>query len=170
MKMHQRTIYFVFALLIQFCAGAVNAAVATTSFLVSAVVVSDCLVLATPLVFGSFLPSAGSNLDANASLTVTCAMGSAYNVGLDVGTGSGATINTRRMTRTVGGSQTLDYSIYMDSIRSTVWGNTIGVNTVASTGTGLPQLLTMYGRVPGVQSSPAPIAIYNDTVTVTVTY
>jgi len=49
-----------------------------------------------------------------------------------------------------------------------VWGNTIGTNTVASTGTGAAQSFTVYGRIPS-QTTPAP-ATYTDTITVTVTY
>ncbi len=49
-----------------------------------------------------------------------------------------------------------------------MWGNTIGTDTVAGTGTGSNQSLTVYGRVP-VQSTPVG-ATYTDTVIVTVTY
>jgi len=49
-----------------------------------------------------------------------------------------------------------------------VWGNTVGTNTVAGTGTGNSQSLTVYGNVPAQATPPA--ATYNDTITVTVTY
>ncbi|MBS0432870.1 MAG: spore coat protein U domain-containing protein, partial [Proteobacteria bacterium] len=53
-------------------------------------------------------------------------------------------------------------------LRTVVWGNTIGTNTVASTGTGSAQAFTVYGQVPAQTTPPA--AVYNDTVNVTVTY
>jgi spore coat protein U-like protein len=48
------------------------------------------------------------------------------------------------------------------------WGQTVGTDTVSSTGTGAVQSFTVYGQVPA-QSTPAPGA-YSDTITVTVTY
>ena len=66
------------------------------------------------------------------------------------------------------GANTVNYSLYSDSGRTTVWGNTIGTNTVAATGNGASQSYSVYGRVTA-QTTPAP-ATYSDTVTVTVTY
>jgi spore coat protein U-like protein len=60
------------------------------------------------------------------------------------------------------------YSLYSDSGRATVWGNTVGTNTVAGTGNGASQSYTVYGRAPA-QTTPA-AGTYTDTVTVTVTY
>jgi spore coat protein U-like protein len=66
------------------------------------------------------------------------------------------------------GGATVNYTLYSDSGRTTVWGTTIGTNTVAATGSGAAQSYTVYGRIPA-QTTPAP-GTYNDTVTVTVTY
>ena len=66
------------------------------------------------------------------------------------------------------GSATVTYSLYSDSGRTTVWGNTVGTNTVAGVGNGASQSYTVYGRVPA-QTTPA-AATYTDTITVTVTY
>jgi spore coat protein U-like protein len=66
------------------------------------------------------------------------------------------------------GANTITYSLYQDAGRTTVWGNTIGTNTVAGTGNGASQSYTVYGRVPP-QTTPA-AALYGDTITVTVTY
>ena len=71
----------------------------------------------------------------------------------------------RKMTS---GGNTVNYSLYSDSGRTTVWGNTVGTNTVAATGNGAAQSYTVYGRVTA-QTTPAP-ATYTDTITVTVTY
>ena len=49
-----------------------------------------------------------------------------------------------------------------------MWGNTVGTNTIAGTGSGGSQSYTVYGRVPP-QTTPA-AATYTDTITVTVTY
>jgi spore coat protein U-like protein len=65
-------------------------------------------------------------------------------------------------------TNTLTYSLYQDSGHATVWGNTIGTNTVTGTGTGIAQTLTVYGQIPATQYA-APGA-YTDTVNVTLTY
>jgi spore coat protein U-like protein len=144
------------------------AATATTSFLVSATVLTACIVVATPLAFGNYDPTSATALAGTSTVSVTCTLSAPYNIGLDAGGGSGATVTVRKMTRTVGGAQTLNYGLYQDSGHATVWGNTIGTNTVAVTGSGLLQATTVYGLIPVDQASPA--AVYNDTINVTVTY
>jgi spore coat protein U-like protein len=104
-----------------------------------------------------------ANVDQTATITVTCTTGAIYNVGLDGG--GGGNINTRRM---INGTNTVGYQLYSNSGRTAVWGTTIGTDTVAGTGNGIAQNLTVYGRVPA-QTTPV-AAIYNDTVNVTVTY
>jgi spore coat protein U-like protein len=136
---------------------------ATTDFTVTVTVAKACTVSATALAFGTY---SGSLINANSTLTVTCTKTTAYNVGLNAGTATGATVTTRKMTGPA--SATLGYSLYQNSTHTTNWGNTVGTNTVAGTGTGAAQLLTVYGQVPAGQY-PAPGA-YSDTITVSVTY
>jgi spore coat protein U-like protein len=142
----------------------VQAATATSTIAVTATVLAFCTVTAAPLAFGNY---SSAQLDATTLLTILCTPGTTYTVGLDQGVGTGATVAVRLMDGTVTGS-TLAYTIYSDTGRTTVWGNTVGTNTVAGTGTGLPQTLTGFGRIPGAQLS-APGA-YTDTVTATLTY
>jgi spore coat protein U-like protein len=104
-------------------------------------------------------------VDNTSTLQVQCTNTTPYNIGLDAGAGSGATVAARKMTN---GSATVTYSLYTDAGRATVWGNTVGTDTVAATGNGASQTYTVYGRVPA-QTTPA-AATYTDTVTLTVTY
>ena len=106
-----------------------------------------------------------TNVDQTIDLQVTCTNTTPYNIGLDAGTGSGATVATRKLTS---GGATVNYTLYSDSGRTTLWGNTVGTDTVAGTGNGTGQTLTVYGRMPP-QTTPAP-GTYTDTITVTVTY
>ena len=106
-----------------------------------------------------------ANVDQTSTIQVACTNTTPYNIGLDAGTGSGATVATRKMTS---GGATVSYSLYSDSAHTTVWGTTIGTDTVAATGNGTGQNYTVYGRVPP-QTTPAP-GTYTDTITVTVTY
>jgi spore coat protein U-like protein len=131
---------------------------------ITATINASCNVSATNINFGS-IGLLSANIDATGTVTVQCTNTTPYNVGLGAGTGTGATVANRKMTN---GAATVIYSLYSNSSRTTVWGNTVGTNTVSSTGSGSNQNLTVYGRVP-VQSTPAP-ATYNDTIVVTVTY
>jgi spore coat protein U-like protein len=143
----------------------VQAATTTTTFAVSATVLTTCEVVATPLVFGNYNPTDVSDLDAANTATVTCTTGTAYNVGLDAGTGSGATVSSRKMTS---GTDLLNYTLYQDAARTTVWGETIGTNTVSATAGVLPTVHNIYGKV--VNGQNVPTGSYADTITVTVTF
>ncbi len=143
----------------------VAAATVTTNLGVRIVIQNACTV-ATPgdLDFGTQGVLA-ANIDNTATLNVTCTSGAAYNIGLGVGAGSGATVTTRKMTN---GAATVNYTMWRDAGRTQNWGNTVGTDTLASTGTGTAQAHTIYGRVPP-QTTPA-AGTYTDTVVVTVTY
>jgi spore coat protein U-like protein len=152
-----------FTLVIGMSPAAGQASTATASIAVSATVLSFCTVSASALAFGNYQSVV---VNQTTTVTATCTTGTTYNVGLDAGQGTGATVSARKMTST--GSNTLTYGLYSDSAHSVVWGNTIGTNTVTGTGNGAAQTLTVYGQIPGSQFS-AP-GSYTDTVAVTLTY
>jgi len=145
--------------------GASHTATTTTTFTVQITITASCTInSASTLNFGS-QGVLSANVDQTSTIQVQCTNTTPYNIGLDAGTGTGATVAARKMTN---GANTVTYSLYSDSGRTTVWGNTIGTDTVAATGNGAAQSYTVYGRVPP-QTTPAP-AVYTDTITVTVTY
>lgn len=149
-------------------AGTAQAVTASTTFPVTALVLTSCAVSATPLAFASYDPAASSTIDAANSLLVTCTTGVAYTVGLSVGVGTGATVATRKMTNVASAGNLLTYSLYSDAGRSSLWGNTVGTDTLAATATATPNTIAVYGRVFAGQNVPA--GAYSDTVTVTVNY
>jgi spore coat protein U-like protein len=116
----------------------------------------------TTLDFGTQGPLTAA-VDNTSTITVTCTDGADYNVGLGGG-GSGDT-GARVMTN---GTDNISYQLYSDSSHSNKWGDAIGTDTVASTGTGTTQTFTVYGEVPAQTTPPA--GTYTDTVAVTVTY
>jgi spore coat protein U-like protein len=124
---------------------------------------ATCTINSSTVNFGS-QGLLGANVDQTVPIQVMCMKTTPYNIGLDAGTGSGATVATRKMT----GAATVIYSLYSDSAHATVWGNTIGTDTVAATGSGSRQNHTVYGRMLS-QNAPA-LGTYTDTITVTVTY
>jgi spore coat protein U-like protein len=131
-------------------------------FTASATVTSQCAVSATTLDFGT-VGLLLANTDGTSTLSVQCASGVAYQVGLD--NGQHATGTTRRMT---GPGGLVTYELYRNSGRTQRWGATLNSDTVIGSGNGSNQSLTVYGRVPG-QTTPS-AGTYNDTITVTVTY
>ena len=152
------------ACLLQFVSTS-QATTTTSTFTVQVAIIASCTInSASTLNFGS-QGVLIANVDNTSTLQVQCTNTTPYNIGLDAGTGTGATVAVRKMTS---GANTVNYSLYSDSGRTTVWGNTIGTNTVAATGNGAAQSYTVYGRVTA-QTTPAP-ATYTDTITVTVTY
>src|SRR6478752_10354774 len=86
-----------------------------------------------------------TNVNQTSTIQVTCTNTTPYNIGLDVGTGSGATVAVRKLTS---GGATVNYSLYTDAGRATLWGNTVGTDTQAGTGNGTQQNYTVYGRIP----------------------
>jgi spore coat protein U-like protein len=139
---------------------------ATAQFNVQITINAECQInSASDLNFGAsgVLDTA---VPATSAIAVQCTNGTTYNIGLNAGTGAGATVANRLMTGPA--SQTVGYSLYSNAAHTTLWGNTIGTDTLAGTGSGSAQNYTVFGLVP-VQTTPGP-GTYNDTITVTVTY
>ena len=150
-------------------AGTAGAAVATTTFGVSATVLKTCSVAANPLGFGNYTPSAGA-LAANTTVNVKCTKTTPFTVTLNGGSTTGGTISQRLMTN---GSDTLQYNLYTSAAFSTLFGDgTTGVG-VTGTGAGLATAVavTVYGSLPDNATNQAvSTGAYSDTINVTVTY
>jgi spore coat protein U domain-containing protein, fimbrial subunit CupE1/2/3/6 len=145
--------------------GPSSATTVTTTFTATITLAATCIInSASTLDFGT----AGvltANVPGTSTIAVQCTNTTPYNIGLDAGAGTGATVAVRKLTS---GAATVNYSIYSDAGHTTVWGNTVSTDTVAATGNGASQSYTAFGLVP-IQTTPAP-GTYTDTVTVTVTY
>jgi spore coat protein U-like protein len=146
------------------CATIGTSHATTAPFTVTATNATICSVSAASLNFGS----AGvlrAALEATSSVTVTCTNAAPYTVALDGGLSGATNPAQRKMSQA---SQTITYGLYQDSGRAVPWGDSVGVNTMAGTGSGLAQTFTVYGRVP-VQNTPSP-GTYSDTVVLTISY
>ncbi|HHT8994857.1 TPA: spore coat U domain-containing protein [Burkholderia cenocepacia] len=153
-------------------AGPVEAATysngtATATFTVTLTLQPNCTIAANPLNFGTNGVLATA-INQQTTLNVTCTNTTPYNVGLDAGTVTGSSVASRLMAGTSTGNTTttVGFQLYQDAGRTTIWGNTQGTNTVAGTGTGTAQPITVYGQVPA-QATPKPDT-YQTTVTATV--
>jgi spore coat protein U-like protein len=144
------------------------ASTATGNLGVTATVTSNCTLSTSAVAFGDVDVTTGNDVDATGSIGVTCTSGTAWSASADVGAGTGATLTTRKM---ADGANLLNYVLYTDSGRTTVWGDGVDGATalVSDTGSGVEQTKTIYGRIPGGQTD-VPAGSYADTVAVTVTY
>jgi len=136
----------------------------TTSFTVTANVPATCRITTSDLNFGAVGLLAAPQ-DALTTLAPTCTNGTAYQIGLDGGLSGASDPTLRRMTK---GSETVTYGLYRNTARTQPFGNTLGSDTLADVGSGLPQTTYVYGRVPA-QATPSP-GLYSDTILATLTY
>jgi spore coat protein U-like protein len=129
---------------------------------ISITIQSECQIAALPdLNFGTH-GVISTAVSAFTDIQIQCTNTTPFDIGLDEGDGTSATVADRLL------GDTVNYSLYQDAAHNTVWGNTIDTDTVAGTGDGTAQSFRVYGLVP-VQATPIP-GTYNDTVAVTVTY
>jgi len=135
----------------------------TFQFGVNATALSGCAISATALNFGAY---SGALINTTSTVSVTCTNSTTYNIGLSAGLGSGATVSNRKMTSPA--SATLNYALFRNSTRTQNWGITVGTDTLAGTGTGVAQPITVYGQMAAGQSGNP--AVYTDTITATITY
>lgn len=120
---------------------------------------NSCSAFASSIAFGNYF---GSVVQVTGTVTVTCTSGQAYNVGLNAGLASGATVTTRSM---VNGSN-LGYQMFSNAGRTTNWGNTSGTNWVAGTGNGSAQVYTIYAQIPAGESGA--LLTYTDSPTASI--
>lgn len=139
----------------------------TDTFTVSANVIATCDVVANDLEFGDYNPVTAANLDVATTMSLTCTNGTAYNVALDLGAGTGASTATRYMANG-GGTDFLGYTLYRNAGRTQLWGSTIGTNTLSGTGAGTAANIDVFARIPMNQAVPS--GSYTDTITVTVSW
>lgn len=147
----------------------------TDDFLVTITITGACTVAATDLAFGSNAGDIGAlGVSGTSTITANCTIGAPYSIGLNAGTGSGATVAVRKMTLVGGAGETVDYSLYTDALHANVWNNScttlpgVSVNCGNSVGLGLDQNFTVYGLAPA--QTGLTVGDYEDTITATLTF
>jgi len=136
------------------------AALVTASLASPPAVAASCSAASSGVSFGSYDTLDPSPLDSAGDVRVTCDSSVPFTVSLNPGSGpSGG----RQLS---GGSATLNYQLYIDAARTTVWGDDTYGNSVSTSGTDVD--LSVYGRVPGQQNVPA--GSYSDVLTITISY
>jgi spore coat protein U-like protein len=151
-----------------------EAATDTSNLSVTASISANCTITTTAVAFGAYDPvstNAVSALNGTGKVTVTCTTGSHGYVTLGQGanadTGSEDATPIRQMKDTGAGTNFLSYSLWSNTLRTVIWGNT-ETTGVDHTGDGTATDITVYGKIPGGQNKPA--LSYSDTVLATVTF
>jgi spore coat protein U-like protein len=135
----------------------------------------NCSISVGTFNIGTYAPLSGSSSNGSSNITIQCTVtlvpliSAAYQISLT--TGSSGSYTTRKMTN---GSYLLNYNIYTDPARTTIWGNgTAGTSTIDDSYLNLLVLsvtrnYAMNGFIPASQNVGP--GVYNDSITATVTF
>lgn len=132
-----------------------------------------CTVSSGPVAFGNYPPTSATPTDITATLSVTCqytvSLLISYTVSLSAG--NYGTMATRKM---ASGANRLNYQLYFNSTRTTIWGDGTSSSVYLLDGyllqvvTPIVLNYTIYGRIPALQNVYA--GTYGDTVVATLTF
>jgi spore coat protein U-like protein len=137
----------------------VFSAQATATIAVTMIIENGCIISTHPLTFP--FPATPVAVEDTMTVDVICTNSTPFEIGLDAGAHS-ADVAARVMQDPVG-LETIVYSIYQSGAHTTVWGNTLGVDTIAGIGTGYDEAYVAYGLVP-VPAGLVSAGTYTDTV------
>lgn len=133
----------------------------------SAEVTANCAVSTSPIAFGNVDVTTGAAVLGTGGISVVCTNGTDWSASADAGVGADATLAVRKMSD---GAETLNYALYTEATRTTVWGDGVSSTaTIDGTGSGVAQNSVIYGRISAAQTGVS-AGSYADTVAVTVTY
>jgi spore coat protein U-like protein len=142
---------------------------APANLAVSASINSNCTISTNAVGFPAYDPivthASAPDDSTSGSVVITCTKGAATTIGL----GLGANASGTQMRMTDGSSNYLEYALYSNTGRSTVWGNAApNLVTPAVAPDKNARTFTVYGRIPAAQDLPA--GTYTDTVVATVNF
>ena len=135
-----------------------------------------CVGSGTSLNLGTYIGDGSAPVDSIGSFTLTCSRsGGPPTIPVTMGIGASASsgsISPRAM-RWTGGADLLQYNIYRDAARVSVWGQTFGVDTVTQTVTvpnkGSATLtFTMFGRIDPLQN--VHVGAYGDSLVILIAF
>lgn len=128
-----------------------------------------CTVTTSGINFGTYDALSSTALDMNGQITISCTnfLQLVY-TGIGRSSQSGA-FNPRQMKLTTG-SDLMNYNVYTDATRATIWGDGTGGTSriLRLVFRNNPVTLTVYGRIPASQD--VSVGTYSDTLIVTIEY
>ena len=154
-----------------FVSGVISHAIAgsvTQNITITANVNASCTFpnAANTLAFGTYDPigiNASAGLDSASNFDVQCTKGTS--VVLKMGLGNNPTGQQRRLK--LDATNFLNYNLYADASRSTIWNDTSNVVIYVATSSAI-ETKAVYGRIPAAQSAGA--GSYTDTVVITASF
>jgi spore coat protein U-like protein len=145
------------------------AGTASSNIQISSSVANSCTISAAALNFGSYNQTTASLV--TGTVTTNCTSGASATITLNQGNNPVLNSNDeaplRRLSNTADAANSLNYTLYQNSGRTNVWGNSTNTG-VTVIGTSSNVSTSVYGVIPAGQNVPA--GSYTDTVTATVTY
>jgi spore coat protein U-like protein len=126
-----------------------------------------CSLTSTTVLFGSYDIFNSAPLDTLGQIIFRCGNND-HNISISLDKGGAPTFAPRRM---LNGANTLNYNLYLDAARTTIWGDGTGgtqnfffQNPANNQDISIP----LYGRIPAGQSTSA--GNYSNTLTVTINF
>ena len=132
----------------------------------SAFAQASCTISATSIAFGNYNVFTTTPGDSTGTITFRC-NSSAFNISISLSDGSSSTFNQRTLRN---GSEVLNYNLYRNAARTTIWGDGTG-GTSVYTNSNPPSSninVTVYGRIPAQQDVSA--GSYSDTVSAVINF
>jgi len=129
-----------------------------------------CSVSATGVNFGAYDVFVTAPLDSTGTVTVTCDQAPPVDVTIAIGPSGTSGGFVPRQMRSASSPDRLNYNLFVNAGRSTVWGNgSAGTSTVFLNNVrrNRPVVTTIYGRIPAGQD--VSVGSYSDSLTVTIT-
>jgi len=132
----------------------------------SAQLLPSCTISVTSVNFGNYNVFNGTAVDSTGTITYRC-NATAVNITITLSKGQSSTYNPRTMTK---GGETLDYNLYTNAGRTSIWGDgTSGTSVYSRVNPPNNDVnVTIYGRVPAAQDVSA--GSYSDTVSATINF
>ena len=134
--------------------------------LCSRVEAASCTISTTAVSFGVYDVFSATATDSTGTITFKCTGNASVTINLNKGTS--ATFNPRVLTS---GSNTINYNLYTDAARGSIWGDTTGgTSNYANANPTNNQsiVVTVYGRITSGQDVSA--GSYSDTITATINF
>src|SRR6516165_1746097 len=128
---------------------------------------ATCSLTSTTILFGSYDIFNSAPLDTLGQIIFRCGNND-HNVSISLDKGGAPTFDPRRM---LNGASTLNYNLYLDAARTTIWGDGTGGTQnffVRNPTNNQDVSIPLYGRIPAGQSTSA--GNYSNTLTVTINF
>ena len=145
---------------------------ASTNMNINASVVASCsFTQVNTLNFGAYDPTGPNNhnpLDTATTIQLSCTKNTNATIKMNTGLNSSHASGTSRALYTSINDDYLNYEIYTDAGRTTVWNESTGTYNYIAT-SAAPATINVYGRIPGNQHG-LKGGTYTDTVTITASF